>query len=327
MSNIRLGIIGCGIMGERILRVVLDNQDLGVTLGGVFEPSGNRRAELAAEFPGIHLPDTHEALLADSDCIYIASPPLTHLEHARAAIAADCSVLTEKPLAVSIADSESFHALAQQPGSRVAVNFIFASSPAAQQVARWISDGVIGEPESLSIGAAFAKWPREWQEGASSWLSGPEEGGFTREVLSHFLFLTCRVFGDMTLKTAALRYDKPSLSESSIDASLIAGGLPVEVRGSVGNTQETDHNVWEVTGSKGRLRLRDWSYAERWDPASQSWQGDPNAIPHAEMRPVILRGQVGKLPALTGGEPQDLATVGEALQVQRIVEGILSGRN
>jgi predicted dehydrogenase len=327
MSNIRLGIIGCGIMGERILRVALENSDLGVSVSGVYEPSSERRALLAKDFPSVALPTSREDLIADSDCIYIASPPLTHLDHARASMVEGCAVLTEKPLSVSIGESEAFRELARLEGSRTAVNFIFSSSPAAQQVQRWVSDGTVGIAERVDIKLAFSNWPRDWQEGASSWLSGPEEGGFTREVASHFLFLTGRAFGPATLISAVTRYDSPGTSEAAINADLEAGGLPVNLTGAVGATDQSDHNIWQVTGSRGKVRLRDWSFAERWDEASGSWLGDPDAPPHAEMRPIILRGQVGKLPALVRNEPTDLASVSEALDVQRVVEAILSGRN
>lgn len=326
MDNIRLGIIGCGIMGERILRVALENDDLGVTLSGVYEPDVARRDRLAEMFTGLVVPGTREALIEMSDCVYIASPPLTHLEHARAAMAAGRAVLTEKPLAVAIGDSEAFLELSSQPGNRAAVNFIFASAPGALQVLKWLGEGVIGTPERLEIGTRFARWPREWQEGAASWLSGPDEGGFTREVVSHFLFLTRRAFGPLSLQSSTATPGPEGQAETAISADLVAGGLPVRLMGDVGETEEMDHNIWRVVGDKGSIRLRDWSFAERWDPEAGEWQGDPDAPSHAEMRPLILRGQVGKLPALVRGEPQDLATVAEALEVQRIVEAILSGQ-
>lgn len=326
MTDIRLGIIGCGIMGERILRVTLDNSDLGVTLAGVYEPSEARRKELAAELPGAALAESLEGLIAASDCIYIASPPLTHLALARQAMAAGCAVLTEKPLAVSIADSEAFLKEANEPGRRAAVNFIFASAPAAIQVQKWIAEDVVGTPQRLEIGTRFARWPREWQEGASSWLSGPEEGGFTREVVSHFLFLTRRTFGPLTLLSANAEHAVSGAAETAIQAKLSAGDLPVRIMGDVGQVPDSDHNIWKVVGDKGTVRLRDWSYAERWDEAAGEWVGNPDAPSHAEMRPMILRGQVGKLPALVRGEDQDLATVAEALDVQRIVEAILTSK-
>ena len=43
------------------------------------------------------------------------------------------------------------------------------------------------------------------------------------------------------------------------------------------------------------------------------------------MRPLVLKGQLDKLAALTRGETTDLATLREALEVQEVVEAILAG--
>ncbi|WP_416897173.1 MAG: Gfo/Idh/MocA family protein [Minwuia sp.] len=319
----KLGIIGCGIMGERIVRVVRDNAALGVEISGVLDPSEARRAELADAFPGLALPQDREALIGASDCIYIASPPLTHLEHARAAMAAGCAVFTEKPLAVSIEDSEAFLALVRDRGARAAVNFIFASSPSVAQLKSWMDEGAIGDVQSLELTARFSQWPRDWQMDASSWLAKRAEGGFTREVLSHFLFLTRRLLGPIEVLNARAVYPDGDGAETRIEAELMAGGIPVAVNGEVGGTDLSDHNLWQLQGSTGAIRLRDWSYAERLDEATGEWLSNPGAPSHAEMRPILLRGQVEKLKAMTEGREHALATVPEALDVQRVVERML----
>jgi hypothetical protein len=43
------------------------------------------------------------------------------------------------------------------------------------------------------------------------------------------------------------------------------------------------------------------------------------------MRPLVLKGQLDKLAALTRGEPTNLATLREALEVQEVVEEIVGG--
>ncbi|WP_417519968.1 Gfo/Idh/MocA family protein [Minwuia sp.] len=319
----KLGIIGCGIMGERILRVARDTPALGVTVSGVSDPSADRRSELGAEFPDLPITPTVEDLIAEAECIYIASPPATHLAHARQAIAAGRAVFTEKPLAVSVQDAEAFAALVEAEGARAAVNFIFASSPAVHQLHRWIGDGTVGQAQSVEILTAFAAWPRPWQMDASGWLSGPAEGGFTREVVSHFLFLTRRTFGPLALLSSSARYPVSGKAETGIQAQIMAGDLPVSIQGTVGETDLPDHNIWQLNGTSGSIRLRDWSFAERLNERTGEWEGAPDAASHEEMRPLILQGQIGKLNALVAGDENDLATVQEALDVQRVVEAML----
>lgn len=45
------------------------------------------------------------AIIAASDCVYIASPPASHLGYARAALAAGKSTFSEKPMVIDVADA------------------------------------------------------------------------------------------------------------------------------------------------------------------------------------------------------------------------------
>ena len=66
---------------------------------------------------------------------------------------------------------------------------------------------------------------------AVDWLDKRAEGGFTREVGSHFLFLSRRFFGPLTLTKATCSYPAPQRSERSITVELTAGDIPVQMRG------------------------------------------------------------------------------------------------
>jgi hypothetical protein len=111
-----------------------------------------------------------------------------------------------------------------------------------------------------AIEVAFATWPRPWQQDAAGWLARRAEGGFTREVVSHFLFLTRRMLGPLALQDASASYPEGDGAESAITARLTAGGLPVSLTGGVGITTKDVHNCWTLNGA---IRLRDWSFAER----------------------------------------------------------------
>ena len=100
------------------------------------------------------------------------------------------------------------------------------------------------------------------------------------------------------------------------------------LRGRVGAVAVEDTNEWRLLAEGGAMRLRDWSIAERAGLAGGApgaWQPDPAALPNPQMRPLVLRGQLDKLAALTRGEAVDLATLREALEVQEVVEAMLAG--
>jgi predicted dehydrogenase len=317
----RLSIIGFGVMGERLTRAALDFDPAIVELAGVWDPSTMQMERLFAELPNAPTLASAEACVAEADCVYIASPPKTHLAHARAALNADKAVFTEKPLGVDLADSRAF--VKEAAGERAAVNFVFASSPAVAELESWIAEGAVGKPSAITVAADFSSWPREWQMDAVSWLAKRAEGGFTREVLSHFLFLTARLGGEMRRLESHADYPSGDLAETAISASMQAGDIPVSVTGGVGTILEMESNLWQLEGEAGSIRLRNWSTAERLDEQGV-WRTAPDTMPHTEARPLILKGQLHKLAAMTAGKPHDLATLGEALAVQEIVEAILS---
>lgn len=322
MAAMELGIIGFGIMGERLLRAALDHDPGTVSVTGVYDPSAAAQQRLKDSLPEVAILASPDAAIAASDCLYIASPPASHLDYARLAMASNRAFFSEKPLAVNVAEARRFVDEVEAWGRPAAVNYIFASSPAVDQIVDWMGEGIVGEPLSVTVELAFAAWPRPWQEDASSWLSLRHQGGFTREVASHFLYLSQHLFGDLALQDAEVEWPEGEGSELAISALLTAGSMPVRLVGRVGATEKPDHNLWTLEGDAGAVRLRDWAIAEHRRPDA-NWAEAANAMPNELARPLVLRRQLDKLAAMVAGQPHNLASVREALQVQEAVEGIL----
>jgi predicted dehydrogenase len=319
-DSVAIGVIGAGIMGERMLHAILAQDADLLHACGVWDPSAVAMRRMADAFPRVpQMPDA-AAVIAASDCVYVASPPASHLDHARAALAAGKTIFAEKPLAV---DVEAARAFVAQAGDRGAVNFPFASSLAVAAITDWIAKGEIGTPRRIDIEIGFAAWPRPWQVDAAGWLDKPMQGGFTREVVSHFLFLSRRLAGPLRGLSGSAAFPQAGKSERSVTATLQAGALPVALAGAVGQTAKDDHNIWTLEGERGAVRLCDWSIAE-WRPAGGPWQRLPDAMPNEQARPLALKRQLLGVTKLARGEPHHLATLEEALNVQEIVEGILA---
>ncbi len=319
-NRIALGIIGAGIMGERLLGAALSQASDTIRVAGIWDPSADAMARIAAAFPDVSRLGDAAAVVAACDCLYVASPPASHLGYARMALAAGKAVFCEKPLALDVADARAFVA---EAGDRGAVNFPFASSPAVSALQRWIAEDAIGTPRRIAIEVAFATWPRSWQADAAGWLDARAQGGFTREVVSHFLFLSRRLGGPLAGLKATAEFPEAGRSERRIATTLTAGSLPVALSGSVGTTTKDDHNIWMIEGDAGAVRLCDWSVAERRMPDG-SWQRDPGALPNEKARPLVLKHQLEGVAKMTRGEPFHLATLAEALDVQEVVEAILA---
>ena len=319
-KSVAIGIIGAGIMGERLLGAILQQDPALVHVCGIWDPSPDAMRRMERTFPDVaRLPDAG-AVIAASDCVYVASPPASHLGHARAALAAGKSFFGEKPLSVDVTDARAFVA---EAGTRGAVNFPFASSFAVAALRDWLDKGEIGTPQRIDIEVGFKVWPRPWQADAVAWLDRPQQGGFTREVVSHFLFLSRRLAGPLHGLAGRASFPEAGLSERRIEATLRAGDLPVTLSGAVGATTKDDHNVWTLEGDRGAIRLCDWSIAERRLPDG-TWQAAPDAMPNERARPLALKRQLKGVARLARGEAHHLATLEEALNVQEIVEGILA---
>ena len=322
-SPVRFATIGFGIMGERLLRAALAHDSAARVVSGAWDPSAEAMARLQRELPQVRAFATLDELLAASDAVHIASPPLFHLGQLEAATDAGVAALCEKPLAVDVAAAQATLQRVRAKGGRAAVNFPFTSSFGVDQISEWRASGAVGTPQRLDIEVGFAAWPRPWQMAAASWLSKRADGGFTREVVSHFLFLTLRQLGPITLKRAFVSYPLGDAAETAVSAELEAAGLPVTLSGKVGSTDKPDHNLWTLTGARGQVRLRDWAISEQLQ-LDGKWAAPASPKSNEEMRPLVLKRQLEKLIAMTRGQPHTLATLDEALTVQTLVEAILA---
>ncbi len=240
-DTLSIGIIGAGIMGERLLSAILDQSPPLVKVSGVWDPAPSAMERMATTFPQVPRLTDAAAIIAASDCVYIASPPASHLGHARAALAAGRSVFCEKPLAVDVADARAFVA---EAGERGAVNFPFASSLAVATLMGWIAQGAVGTASRITVEVS-------WQADAAAWLDGRQQGGFTREVVSHFLFLSRRLLGPLHGLSARAAFPETGTSERAIEARLMAGDIPVDLTGSVG----TNLDAGRRPGCGAALRL------------------------------------------------------------------------
>ncbi|MGJ3261397.1 MAG: Gfo/Idh/MocA family protein [Rhodospirillales bacterium] len=309
----RVGIIGLGIMGQRMLGNMAQHDAFNVV--SVFDP---RR-----DVPGQPYAERAEDLIADPgvDLVYIACPPEHHAAYAIAAANAGKPVFCEKPLGVDVADSRALVETIEGRGAANAVNFSFASSPSRAFLKTMLANGAFGTVEAIDIRLHFASWPRGWQEGAA-WLAERRQGGYVREVLSHFIYLTESVFGPATLEKSLVRYpDGPAgdAAESHVFADLSVGGVPLSVAGGVGGTgpDRVEYTVW---GRDMSCRLDDWYTVHV--STGDSWRPDMTDIPDPRQTGRVR--QLDSLAAFMAGEAHELPDFRAALSVQEIIEGILA---
>ena len=90
--TIGVGIIGAGIMGERLVRAALDYAGDAVHVSGIWDQAPAALDRIGAAVPGLHRAASAEAVIEGAECVYVATPPATHLHYARMALAAGLAV-------------------------------------------------------------------------------------------------------------------------------------------------------------------------------------------------------------------------------------------
>ena len=205
----------------------------------------------------------------------------------------------------------------------LAVNFTQAAGLALNELLHAKSNGELGEMIGVDIIVTYPKWPREWQKEAD-WLRFKAEGGMTREVISHFLFFSERVLGQLELKWAKVVYPKDDLlCETDVLARLeTQDGKCVNILASVGGVQP-DRQEMTIRGTKTSRRVSEFYK----DFESNGGEFLPLRNEPKDPRAVSLKAQLDHLFLNYKRMPNQLASLDEAYRVQTLIEAILEKRN
>jgi predicted dehydrogenase len=249
------------------------------------------------------------------DCVFIASPPALHMAQANLAFDAGKAVFCEKPLSVDAGQARATIARIERERLRAAVNFSLAASAGLELLLQPLDGDALGPVRRVEIEVSFKEWPRPWQAGAGAWLAERSEGGFTREVLSHFVFVLQRLLGAARVERSRATYPGGAGAETALSAELTAGGLPIRIEGRVGG-DASDFNRFTLVGERGELEFREWLAKVRRPGVREFEPIAPGG------RPGYLR-QLDHLVAFVKGQPHRLPGFAEALAVQDTVEAML----
>lgn len=317
----KFAIVGLGIMGRRMLANVMEHP--GFVVSGIWDPSPKSVAQARATAPDLTIAGSAEEAMAHADVVYLACPPGPRKAYALQAVAAGQRVFMEKPLGVDDAESEDLVQAMERAGLPGKVNFTQASSRGFDELRRAIDSGETGELLGIDIVVNYSNWPRAWQVEAD-WLRFRSEGGYTREVISHFLFLAGRFLGPLRLLQALPRYpDDPSLCELDLLARLeTADGRPVNILATTGGPRPDRQ---EVTVRATRCSHQFREFYQLWRSDGGAWVEVIDWSQVEDPRRSALQRQLNEVIHWIEGKPCKLATAAEALAVQRLVEAMLRG--
>lgn len=260
MSKIKLGMIGLGVMGTRMVQAIERHRlhnDLQVT--AVCDVHASAVEQFASSLGDVYTTTDYRQLLqeADTDLIYVAAPPKYHYDIVLAAIAHGKHVLCEKPLANSVAQAAEMVTAARQAGIVSAMNFPLQYGVALNHYAQLIEEGYIGELRRLRLDMHFPHWPRAWQQNA--WIASREQGGFVLEVGVHWIQAIQKIFGRIVTVESDIQLPMNGVeSETSIVATMqLASGTTVTVDG-VSGIAGNERIALVAYGTEGMLEIVNW---------------------------------------------------------------------
>jgi predicted dehydrogenase len=147
MKNLRVGLVGLGVMGKNHLRVLSSLEQ--VDLVGVADPLSADVASKDADF-GV-FGNYKELMSQNLDYCVIAAPTGFHKEIAIYALNRDINCLIEKPVAVNYQEAIEIKKAASEKGLLVGIGHIERYNSAIRELRKRLLLGALGEIYQISI--------------------------------------------------------------------------------------------------------------------------------------------------------------------------------
>lgn len=243
------------------------------------------------------------------DCLYIATPPGAHAEGVDLAIAFGKAILCEKPLAPTPAEADRLAAAVRAARIDAIVNFGFPPTPIARALAGALDEQLLGAPKAASLVVRIREWPQPWQAAAGPWLTSADQGGFTREVLTHFVGLADRLFGPGVVADAEVTRGANGL-ETRTFASITYEQVALTIDAAMDPDLRHEENLTNrflVECERGVVGIEDWDVPIDLDVDDDGPQGI-----------------VAAMAQLLDGESTELADFDAGTRVVHLIERILA---
>jgi predicted dehydrogenase len=231
MSEVRLGLIGCG---SHIRNRLAD-------LDGVVAVSDPDEAMRSTIVPGAAQFADHRAMLdaVELDGVVISSPHGLHFGHIADALAAGCNVLVYKPMVTSSDDAREVVRLAEESGRVVSLAIEGLFSAEFRHVRALLDAGELGDVR-LATGTVAQNWLANV---AGTWRTDPTLGGGGNLIDSgyHMLAALLHLSGQRVEEVFAYldRRDEQVDVETTAALRFDGGAL-----GSIAVTGDA-HGMWE----------------------------------------------------------------------------------
>jgi scyllo-inositol 2-dehydrogenase (NADP+) len=210
--EIRVGLIGYGLAGSAF-HAPLIAATAGMRLAIVVTGNAERAEQARRAHPGVAIVDTAERLWARSeelDLVVVASPNVTHVPLARAALQAGLAVVVDKPLAATSAEGQAVVDEARRRKLLVSVFQNRRWDGDFLTLRRLLAEGALGEVHRFE--SRFERWrptPKEgWRESADP----AEAGGTLYDLGSHLIDQALVLWGPVARVYAEVDRRRPGVA-------------------------------------------------------------------------------------------------------------------
>lgn len=191
--KIKWGVIGCGGIADRRTipgMMLADNAEL----VAVMDANGEVAEKVREKYNAKYAFDNYEELLAidEIDAVYIASPVFCHKEQAFAAAKAKKHILLEKPMALTVAESQEIADYCKKEGVKLGVGLMMRFHSYHQEMKKIIAEGKLGDVVSMrgQLTCWYPDIPNNWRQNKA--LSG---GGALMDMGIHCIDLLQYITG------------------------------------------------------------------------------------------------------------------------------------
>lgn len=307
MTALRVGIVGCGLMGRK--RALALGADRAVAVCDV-DPA--RARSLAGDIGGRAVADLAAVLAAAPDVVIVSTSHDSLADAACAALAAGAHVLVEKPAGRTAAEVSRIADARDRAGRLVKVGFNHRFHPGIHRAISEVREGLHGQPMYMRARYGHGGRPgydREWR--AIPEVSG---GGELLDQGMHLLDLSHWLFGPLPVHSSFLRtsfWDMPVEDNAVIVLGEPSGTSPwttFHVSWSEWKnefaleiyTRHTKLAISGMAGSYGPQALRIWTMRPEMGPPDLEEIAYPSGDPSWEAEWAHFRA------ALLGEAPADL---------------------
>ncbi len=203
MKSVRVGIAGYGLAGRHFHAPLLKGCEFDVI--GVLTTNSERAQHALEDFPNAKVASTLEELIElRLDLLVVASANIVHAEQALAGIQAGIPVVVDKPMGLSLAQTQKIVEASEKEGVPVTVFFNRRWDSDALTVKRVMREGLLGDV--FRVDSRFERYRPSLA--TSSWrekYSPQEGGGLFLDLQPHLISTAIDWFGPAELVYSSVR--------------------------------------------------------------------------------------------------------------------------